>query len=201
MKDSGTLNKTENTQMKLDTEKVDQNLLKKDLVLSNPKANTGPQIPILESLQVLFIVLIAAIGVKFLLPKFLNRFNAYLSPNTDSSIRIEESVNFFNGKLYVVSVRNKTLLLSANPTGVQCLTELDEDPLAGQEAFLDVLDESKGYDIPVQRVKSNHVSRETKEEEIQVSEDNMNENKSVPTKKREDIQAVLDRLKKLTGSQ
>ncbi len=177
-------------------------LLKKDIILPEPQSG-GVQIPILQSLQVLFAFLLLLIGLKYSFPKILSYFNANLSANLESGIKIEESVNFATGKLYIVTARDKTLLLSATPAGVSCLAELGEDPFGSDEAFLDVLDSSKGFDVNTRDsgetiTKKDVALVEAADTKVQSANDNKSDTTESP-KKREDIQAVLDRLKKLTG--
>jgi flagellar biogenesis protein FliO len=67
------------------------------------------------------------------MPKLMGKMNKRLVTSAGSDIRIEESASFAGGSLYVVSARGKTLLLSVNAQGVQCLSDLSEarpEPLA-----------------------------------------------------------------------
>lgn len=75
----------------------------------------------------------AALGIvwallKFALPKIATKMNRGINPGIGSTIKIEESATFAGGNLYVVSVREKVLLLSVSGTGVSCLADLGQKP-------------------------------------------------------------------------
>lgn len=73
--------------------------------------------------------------LKFGLPKIASRLNKHLATPVSSSIRIEESANFAGGALYLVSVKQKTLLLSVGTHGVNCLADISEAPVPEPTTF------------------------------------------------------------------
>lgn len=93
---------------------------------------TGPvsssPVGIMPIMQMALALAFVLVLVKYVLPKVVGKLNKRISPALGGAINIEESAAFAGGNLYVVTVRNKTLLLSASSTGVNCLADLTENP-------------------------------------------------------------------------
>jgi len=98
--------------------------------------------------MVITLIVIAAL-IKWVLPKFITKLNRRLTPTLGSSIRIEESAQLAGGMLYVVQVRQKTLLLSVTPAGVSCLSDLSEPSSlkVDEPPFFDILDAEQSKDV------------------------------------------------------
>lgn len=95
-------------------------------------------------LQMLVALGIVMVVLKWALPKFANTFNKRLAPSMGSSIKVEESAAFAGGNLYLVAVRNRSLLLSVSQSGVQCLADVTDPKAAPAEpAFMDLLETAK----------------------------------------------------------
>lgn len=96
-------------------------------------------------IQMVMALALVGFGIKWILPKFAGKLNRTLSPEIGSSIRIEESAQFAGGTLYIVSARERHLLVSVSPQGVSCLADLTPLPGAPPEApaFFEMLDEAK----------------------------------------------------------
>ena len=148
-------------------------------------------INMMSLLQMLVSLAIVLVLVKLLLPKMLSRFNGNISTDIGSSIKIEESAQFATGRLYVVSVRNRTLLLCANQQGVNCLADLTEQKNIPPEppAFFEMVDKEKGEKINVSDEESDDESTDT---ELDGSDAEKNIDKK-------ELKAVLERLQALTG--
>ncbi len=86
-------------------------------------AATPNGMPIIQLIIALAVVLAL---VKWILPKILNKVNKRIVTNVGSQIRIEESAAFAGGNLYIVQAKGKSLLLSVNQQGVQCLADVTE---------------------------------------------------------------------------
>lgn len=116
-------------------------------LVSTPSSSGGQGgLPILQ--MVITLIVIAAL-IKWVLPKFITKLNRRLTPTLGSSIRIEESAQLAGGMLYVVQVRQKTLLLSVTPAGVSCLSDLSEpnSVKADEPPFFDILDAEQSKDV------------------------------------------------------
>lgn len=84
--------------------------------------------------QLLIALLIVAALLKLALPRIAHKLSKRISPALGSSLKIEESASFAGGSLYVVSVRDRALLLSASPAGIQMLCDLTPPANAPPEA-------------------------------------------------------------------
>lgn len=115
--------------------------VKADLV-ATPVRSSQPIVSAMDLLQLVVSLVLVLALVKFALPKLLGKFSGKLSTTAGSSIRIEESAHFANGQLYVVTVRGRTLLLSAGTQGVRCLVDLTQGKpnLEEPPAFFEMLD-------------------------------------------------------------
>lgn len=128
--------------------KAEVDLGVKSDVIASPVRGSQPIVSGMDLLRLVISLVVVLALVKFVLPKLLGKFGGRLSTTAGSSIRVEESAHFASGQLYVVSVRSRTLLLSAGTHGVRCLADLTpgvpnantaqnfEDP----PAFFEVLD-------------------------------------------------------------
>lgn len=115
---------------------------KKDLALPTTSATTNSSGGIMQLLQLVIAVGIVLVLLKWLLPKILSKFNKRIHTSLGSSIKIEESASFAGGMLYVVSARNKQLLLCAGQQGVTFLADLtpSQNKEPEQDAFFELLD-------------------------------------------------------------
>lgn len=93
--------------------------------------------PVVQMLIALGIVLAI---VKFILPKFVGKFNRRLTTGIGSAIKIEESAHFAGGTLYVVRAKSKSLLLSVTNQGVACLADITEAPTPEPPSFEELVE-------------------------------------------------------------
>jgi len=75
-------------------------------------------------LQMIIAVIVVFGLMKFLLPKMMRKFGGKLATGVGSSIKIEESASFAGGTLYVVNVKDKSLLLGVSGTTITTLADL-----------------------------------------------------------------------------
>jgi flagellar biogenesis protein FliO len=98
-------------------------------------------------LQMIIAVLVVFGLMKYFLPKMISKFGGKLNPGLGSSIKIEESASFQGGTLYLVSVKDRSLLLGVSGTNISTLADLGSSnkPDLGPTfmEILDVADESK----------------------------------------------------------
>lgn len=113
---------------------------KADVVKSSSTSGATPP-SLLPLLQIVLVAGIVLFALKAIAPKFINKLNRRLVTGIGGGIHIEQSASFAGGNLYIVSARNKTLLLSVGANGVQCLSDLTE-PTAMQDPplFMDLVD-------------------------------------------------------------
>ena len=92
-------------------------------------------------LQMIIAVLVVFGLMKFMLPKVMAKFGGKLNTGVGSSIKIEESASFQGGTLYLVSVKDRSLLLGVAGTSITMLADLGNTnkPDPGP-AFMDILD-------------------------------------------------------------
>lgn len=95
--------------------------------------------PIVQTLLALGLV---ALLLKFALPKLAASLNKKLRSSGEAGIRIEESATFAGGTLYIVTARNRSLLLSVSTSGVACLADLTSGPLVEPATFGEMLAET-----------------------------------------------------------
>ena len=134
-------------------------------------------------LQMIIAVVVVFALMKFLLPKLVAKFGGKLSTNIGSSIKIEESASFGGGTLYLVSVKDKSLLLGVNGTTISTLADLGpvNKPDPGP-TFMEYLDHTDGANAVVTVLAEEHEEMtEPKAEEVV----------------EDDAQLVLERLQKL----
>ncbi len=95
--------------------------------LGGPVTSTGNPggLPILQLTIAIFVVMAI---IKWVLPKILGKVNKRIVTGIGSQIRVEESAAFAGGNLYIVQAKGKSLLLSVNQSGVQCLADITEAP-------------------------------------------------------------------------
>ncbi|HEY3783157.1 MAG TPA: hypothetical protein VGL56_18925 [Fimbriimonadaceae bacterium] len=150
-----------------------------------PTAPVGgaPNMGFMPMLQMLVALGIVLALIKFVLPKFMGKLNKRLVAKSGSGILIEDTASFAGGQLYVVSVRGKSLLLSASNSGVSCLADLTTArPKNGQPLFMDML--AKETDDP------SYLYVEESGEPTPVMKAAMTE---------DEIQAAIERLNRLGG--
>lgn len=98
-------------------------------------------------LQMVIAVIVVFALMKFLLPKMMSKFGGKLSTKVGSNIKIEESASFPGGTLYVVNVKDKSLLLGVTGTSISTLADLGPiskpDPGPTFMEFLDATDGAK----------------------------------------------------------
>ena len=92
-------------------------------------------------LQMIIAVLVVFGLMKFFLPKMIAKFGGKLNTGIGSSIKIEESASFQGGTLYLVSVKDRSLLLGVAGTSITTLADLGSanNPNPGP-TFLEILD-------------------------------------------------------------
>jgi hypothetical protein len=120
---------------------------KKDVLTGAAAASPGVGFgPLLQMMIALGIVL----GLlKVVLPKVAAKFGKRIVTGLNSPINIEESAAFAGGNLYVVSVRGKTLLLSASQAGVNCLADLTTPgPVKDEPTFGEILEVQQATPAP-----------------------------------------------------
>lgn len=111
---------------------------KKDVLAASGGGAAMSAMPLLQMLVALGIVFAL---LKFVMPKLATKLNKKLVTGVNSSIRIEESANFAGGSLYIVTAREKTLLLSVGTSGVNCVADLTPNaPPPEQPLFSEILD-------------------------------------------------------------
>lgn len=159
---------------------------KKDIVLPSTTAPSSPGVGVIQLVQLIVAMAAVLFLLKWLLPKMLAKFSKKLNPTLSGSIKIEESASFAGGMLYVVSARNKQLLLCAGQQGVSCLADLTEPANAIQDppAFFEVLDEAKAKPAPQLFKAAVHA---------------VDTNDSEPKFEPADVKAALERLERLAG--
>lgn len=100
-------------------------------------------------LQMIIAVIVVFALMKFMLPKMMAKFGGKLNTGIGSAIKIEESANFQGGTLYLVSVRDRSLLLGVAGTSITTLADLGNankpNPGPTFMEMLDVADESKAF--------------------------------------------------------
>ena len=98
-------------------------------------------------LQMVIAVLVVFGLMKYFLPKMVAKFGGKLNTSIGSAIKIEESASFQGGMLYLVSVKDRSLLLGVSGTSITTLADLGNsnkpDPGPTFMEYLDVADESK----------------------------------------------------------
>jgi flagellar biogenesis protein FliO len=146
-------------------------------------SNTGTP-GLMSLIQMLFAVGIVMVILKFALPKLMGKMGSGLATKLNGGIQIEESANFAGGSLYVVTVRNKSLLLGVSGTNINCLADLGTatKPDPGP-TFQEFVEESAG---DLQRSVAMAKAVVTVEEEVEV-------------KDQTDPQEALKRLARLMG--
>jgi flagellar biogenesis protein FliO len=111
--------------------------------LQGPSASGG------SLLQMVIAVLVVFGLMKYFLPKMMAKFGGKLNPGIGSSIKIEESASFQGGTLYLVTVKDRSLLLGVSGTNLSTLADLGTvskpDPGPTFMEILDVADESKAF--------------------------------------------------------
>jgi len=96
--------------------------MKKEIVGGH--AAGGPTLGAMALVQMLIALAVVFVLIRYLLPKVAARAGRRLVAKVGSPIKVEESAAFGGGMLYVVEVRDKTLLLSVGSQGVSCLADL-----------------------------------------------------------------------------
>ncbi len=131
-------------------------------------------------LQMIIAVVVVFALMKWLLPKMMGKFGGRLSTGVGSSIKIEESASFAGGTLYVVNVKDKSLLLGVTGTTITTLADLGtavkNDP---GPTFMEMVESTDGSKAIVTEFAV--VEAPLAEEELPVN----------------DAQSALDRLQRL----
>lgn len=110
-------------------------------------AGGGSPVGVMPLLQMLIALGIVFALLKFGLPKVASRLNKHLATPLNSSIRIEESANFAGGALYLVNVKQRTLLLSVGTHGVNCLADVTEStPTPELPTFNELVDTASEWE-------------------------------------------------------
>lgn len=92
-------------------------------------------------LQMIIAVLVVFGLMKYFLPKMMAKFGGKLSTTVGSSIKIEESASFQGGTLYLVNVKDRSLLLGVSGTSITTLADLGHAPKPNPgPTFMEMLD-------------------------------------------------------------
>jgi flagellar biogenesis protein FliO len=75
--------------------------------------------------QMLIALVIVGAALKWGMPFLIQKFGKQ-KLNSQGSLKIEETLPFAGGHLYIVNVRDRQLLLSVTGTSVNCLADLSE---------------------------------------------------------------------------
>lgn len=98
-------------------------------------------------LQMIIAVLVVFGLMKYFLPKMVAKFGGKLNPGIGSAIKIEESASFQGGNLYLVSVKDRSILIGVAGTSITTLADLGSnnkpDPGPTFMEYLDVADTTK----------------------------------------------------------
>lgn len=149
----------------------------------SPSPTQAPGLGFMPFLQMMFALGIVLVLVKFLMPKLLGGLNKKIVAKSGGGIEIEESATIGGGQLYVVNVRDKSLLLCASQSGVTCLTELGpKKPKVEQPLFMDILQQ--------ETAQPSHLYVDQQGEPSTVMKSALSD---------DEIQAALERLNKLGG--
>lgn len=151
--------------------------------------NIGTQL-----LQMLLVLGFVVIGIKVFLPKILTKLNPDIKGSGIAALEIEETAVFGTGKLFVVRIHGKRLLLSSGPQGVNCLADLTPStPIHEPAAFFEMLDHAQEK-APTEPLQSAPISTEV-ESPLTPELERLSKNVD-----RSDIQSALDRISRFTGS-
>lgn len=109
-------------------------------------------------LQMIIAVLVVFGLMKYFMPKLIAKFGGKLNTGIGSSIKIEESASFQGGTLYLVSVKDRSLLLGVAGTSITTLADLGNvnkpDPGPTFMEYLDVVDDSKAVNtMPIVEIE------------------------------------------------
>jgi flagellar biogenesis protein FliO len=148
-----------------------------------PASSQAPGLGFMPFLQMMLALGIVLVLVKFLMPKLLGGLNKKIVAKSGGGIEIEESATIGGGQLYVVNVRDKSLLLCASQSGVTCLTELGpKKPKVEQPLFMDILQQ--------ETAQPSHMYVDQQGEPSPAMKSALSD---------DEIQAALERLNKLGG--
>ncbi len=105
-------------------------------------------------LQMIIAVLVVFGLMKYFIPKLVAKFGGKLNSGIGSSINIEESATFQGGMLYLVSVKDRSLLIGVAGTSITTLADLGStnkpNPGPTFMEYLDVADDSKAVNtVPI----------------------------------------------------
>lgn len=144
-------------------------------------------------LQMIIAVIVVFGLMKFLLPKMMGKFGGKLATKVGSTIKIEESASFAGGTLYVVNVKDKSLLLGVTGTTISTLADLGpvNKPNPGP-TFMEYLESTDGAKAVVTELP---VTETPVVEEVEPTQEVVGEFAVVETDG--DAKAALERLQKL----
>ncbi|HLO97714.1 MAG TPA: flagellar biosynthetic protein FliO [Fimbriimonas sp.] len=89
----------------------------------NSGASTGGSF-----LQMMVAVIVVVGLLKFVAPKLMAKFGGRMFTPVGSQIKIEESASFPGGNLYLVNVKDRSLLVGVTGTSIQTLADLGITP-------------------------------------------------------------------------
>jgi len=147
-------------------------------------------------LQMLVAVGIVLAIIKFVMPKLVSKMGGKLTTKVAGGIQIEESANFAGGSLYVVTVRNKSLLLGVSGAQMNCLADLGpvNKPDPGP-TFMELVEKSSG-EIPMVSQVATDISGSQTDLYPSPGRVDLIENEYQPV---ENPKEILDRLTRLMG--
>ena len=110
-------------------------------------------------LQMIIAVLVVFGLMKYFLPKMVAKFGGKLNTGIGSSIKIEETASFQGGTLYLVSVKDRSLLLGVAGASITTLADLGvaNKPNPGPTfmEYLDVADDTKAINTePIEMIET-----------------------------------------------
>lgn len=114
---------------------------------------------LLPAIQVVGALLVVVAILKFAMPRVLAKWAGDKRATDSKTFRVEETIAFAGGHLYVVSLRGRTLLLAGGAQGVQYLTDLPEPEREPEApAFFELVDaaRSQPHAMAAAMVESEH---------------------------------------------
>lgn len=104
-------------------------------------------------LQMLAALLLVGAGIKFALPAIMKRFGGgFAASSKEGGIRIEESATIPGGKLYVVEVRGRTLLLGSTASNISMLADVTVTDFAEALEQAETADTAPCADDPMEQL-------------------------------------------------
>lgn len=170
---------------------------------SAPLVDASALIQLTVALGVVFVL------VKFVLPKVVSKFSNRVSTELGGMIKTCETATCGASTLQVLEVRNRTLLVSVNPSGINLIADLTQPATEEQKAeeakpaFFELLDARKQESVDF--LLSKAVVEDVPEDKPEPKKDDFEESLRLLTEARARMNArqtestPRERLGKLTG--